>query len=76
MFRKLREKIRRQKLIEFEVLETLSMICLYLEADAHFAHRGRYDGYFSSRAKQLKIFSESLRDELVKEDEKNHDRRG
>ena len=31
MFRKLREKIRRQKLIEAEVLETLSSICLYLE---------------------------------------------
>ena len=43
MFRKLREKIRRQKLIEAEVLETLSSICLYLEVDAHFAHRGRYD---------------------------------
>ena len=74
MFRKLREKIRRQKLIEAEVLETLSS--LYLEVDAHFAHRGRYDDYFSSHAKQLLIFSESLRDELVKEDEKNHDRRG
>ena len=36
MFRKLREKIRRQKLIEAEVLETLSSICLYLEVDAHF----------------------------------------
>lgn len=36
----------------------------------------RYDDYFSSHAKQLKIFSESLRDELVKEAEKNHDRRG
>ena len=48
MFRKLKEKIRRQKLIEFEVLETLSSICLYLEFDAHFAHRGRYDDYFSS----------------------------
>lgn len=76
MFRKLREKIRRQKLIEAEVLETLSSICLYLEVDAHFAHRGRYDDYFSSHAKQLRIFSESFRDELVKEDEKNHDRRG
>lgn len=76
MFRKLREKIRRQKLIEFEVLETLSSICLYLEFDAHFAHRGRYADYFSSHAKQLKIFSESLRDEMVKEAEKNHDRRG
>lgn len=69
MFRKLKEKIHRQKLIEFEVLETLSSICLYLEFDAHFAHRGRYDDYFSSHAKQLRIFSESLRDELVKEDE-------
>ena len=76
MFRKLREKIRRQKLIEAEVLETLSSICLYLEVDARFAHRGRYDDYFSSYAKQLRIFSESLRDELVKEDEKNRDRRG
>ena len=76
MFRKLREKIRRQKLIEAEVLETLSSICLYLEVDAHFVHRGRYDDYFSSYAKQLRIFSESLRDELVKEDEKNRDRRG
>lgn len=61
MFRKLKEKIRRQKLIEF---------------DAHFAHRDRYDDYFSSHAKQLRIFSESLRDELVKEDEKKRDRRG
>lgn len=69
MFRKLKEKIRRQKLIEVEVLETLSSICLYLEFDAHFAHRGRYDDYFSSHAKQLRIFSESLRDELVKEAE-------
>lgn len=69
MFRKLKEKIRRQKLIEVEVLETLSSICLYLEFDAHFAHRG-------SHAKQLRIFSESLRDELVKEDEKKRDRRG
>lgn len=76
MFRKLREKIRRQKLIEAEVLETFSSICLYLEVDAHFAHRSRYDDYFSSHAKQLRIFSESLRDELVKEDEKNRDRRG
>lgn len=66
MFRKLKEKIRRQKLIEVEVLETLSSICLYLEFDAHF----------SSHAKQLRIFSESLRDELVKEDEKKRDRRG
>lgn len=31
---------------------------------------------FSSHAKQLRIFSESLRDELVKEDEKKRDRRG
>lgn len=35
MFRKLREKIRRQKLIEAEVLETLSSICLYLEVEPH-----------------------------------------
>lgn len=76
MFRKLKEKIHRQKLIEFEVLETLSNICSYLEVDAHFAHRGRYDSCFSSHAKQLRIFSESLRDELVKEGEKNRDRRG
>lgn len=72
-----RRMARREKnLKEMEVLETLSSICLYLEFDAHFAHRGRYDDYFSSHAKQLRIFSESLRDELVKEDEKNRDRRG
>lgn len=65
MFRKLKEKIRRQKLIEVEVLETLSSICLYLEFDAHFAHRGRYDDYFSSHkslTKRITLYNRAIRE--------------
>ena len=60
MFRKLREKIRRQKLIEAEVLETLSSICLYLEVDAHFAHRGRYDDYLLATLNSYGSFLRAL----------------
>lgn len=67
MFKRIKQKIKRQKMIQVEILETLCSICLYLEYDQHFSAHGRYDNHFRSHFNYLKGFSQELRSELGKE---------
>lgn len=63
MFKKWKQARRRQMKIQFQVLETLSTICLYLEWDGRTAHN-RYAQFFDSHFRALKNLSDELRKEL------------
>lgn len=65
--RRLRKRI--QKEMQIEVLETLGTICLYLEAEGHYGHNPRAR-YMGMHFKQLKQYSEILREEIKKEAER------
>lgn len=60
MFKKIKRFLNLQKRIQFEVLETLASICLYLEFDAR---RNRYTEHMRSHFVELKNLSAALRDE-------------
>lgn len=69
MFKRIREWNRKrkarkavEKFIEYELLETMVDLCMYLEWDAHFSHRGRYDNLFRGHADRLKTLSMDYRD--------------
>lgn len=60
MFKKIKRYLSLQKLICFEVLETLATICLYLDHEGHHS-RNPYSEYMRSHFDNLKTFSEEIR---------------
>ena len=69
MFKKIKRFLNLQKRIQFEVLETLSSICLYLEFDAR---RNRYTEHMRSHFIELKNLSQTLREEINDHESKDH----
>ena len=67
MIKKIKEKIKFWKQLIFEVLETLCLICLYLEYDGRRT-RNPYAQFLESHERELRTFSRVLFSE-VKEDE-------
>lgn len=60
LFKKIKRFFNLQKRIQFEILETLATICLYLEFDAG---RRRYTEHMRGHYVVLKRLSEELREE-------------
>lgn len=61
MFKKIKERFSLQRRIQYEVLETLATICLYLERDAYYG-RNPYGSHFGGHFTALKKLSSELRD--------------
>ena len=53
-----------QKQIQYEILETLASICLYLDYEAHRTHNP-YGKHMRSHFEGTKHYSKILREELV-----------
>lgn len=66
MFKKLRNYIKLQRMIQHEVLETLCTICLYLESDGRF-NRNPYSTYMRSHFMYLKDLSTRVREEVLED---------
>ena len=64
MFKKIRNYLRLQRLLQHEILETLCSICLYLGHDGHFG-RNPYARYMDTHFKVLKELSTKLREEVL-----------
>lgn len=62
MFKRLRNYIKLQRLIQHEILETLCTICLYLEREGHF-DRNPYARYMGTHFRELKKLSTKIREE-------------
>lgn len=60
MFKKIRKYLYLQRLICFEILETLATICLYLDYDGHHV-RNPYSKYMQGHFEALKSFSEEIK---------------
>ena len=60
MFKKIRKRLHLQRLICFEILETLATICLYLEHEGHRSNN-IYSKYMQGHFEALKSFSEEIR---------------
>lgn len=60
MFKRIKKYLNLQRLICFEVLETLATICLYLDYDGHHL-RNPYSKHMKDHFVELKAFSEQIR---------------
>lgn len=70
MFKKLKYRIRRNKLIVVEILETLVIICLYLYHQN--AYRNQFSQYMLGHADDLKHYSKQLKEEILKDELKRN----
>ena len=63
MFKRFRNYIKLQRMIQHEILETLCTLCLLLEHDRHY-ERNHYSMYMGTHFVQLKTLSTKLREEM------------
>ena len=66
MFKKIRKRLRFQRSLQIEIIETLCSICLYLLMDGRHTHN-KYADYMQGHFSSLKTFSKVLRDEEYRE---------
>lgn len=61
--KKAKEYIKLQKYVQYEVIETLIHICMWMANEGHY-NRNPYTKYMNSHAKCLMDLGEQLRKEL------------
>ena len=65
MFKKIKKYFHLQRLICFEVLETLATICLFLDHEGNLSRpRNPYSDYMKDHFNMLKSFSDEIRNDL------------